>query len=90
MLNPQLEDRYRMHPQLLAEQAIAQPKLKWIIIDEVQKIPKLLDVVHHLIETTKIKFILSSSSARKFKRGGVNLLAGRAFVFHLYPFSCMG
>ena len=89
LLNPQVEDRYRLTPQLIAEQATARPALKWIIIDEVQKIPKLLDVVHHLIETTKIKFILSGSSARKLKRGGANLLAGRAFVFHLYPFSCI-
>ena len=89
LLKPQIEDRYRMHPQFIAEQAKARPTLKWIIIDEVQKIPKLLDVVHHLIETTKIKFILSGSSARKLKRGGANLLAGRAFVFHLYPFSCI-
>ena len=87
LLHPQTEDRYRINPQLLAEKAKARPTLRWVIIDEVQKNPKLLDVVHHLIETTKIKFILSGSSARKLKRGGANLLAGRAFVFHLYPFS---
>ena len=57
----------------------------WVIIDEIQKAPALLDVVHSLIESTKIKFALTGSSARKLKRGAANLLAGRAFVFHLYP-----
>jgi predicted AAA+ superfamily ATPase len=61
--------------------------IKHVVIDEVQKIPKLLDVIHELIETTEKKFILTGSSARKLKHGGANLLAGRAFVYHLYPFS---
>lgn len=63
------------------------PQINHIIIDEVQKLPRLLDVVHHLIESTDKKFILTGSSARKLKHGGANLLAGRAFVYHLYPFS---
>ena len=46
-----------------------------------------MNIVHQLIESTKIKFILSGSSARKIKKGGANLLAGRAFVFYLYPFT---
>lgn len=58
-----------------------------VIIDEVQKIPKLLDLAHELIETTNKKFILTGSSARKLKHGGANLLAGRAFVYHLAPFT---
>ncbi|MFA6037667.1 MAG: AAA family ATPase [Legionellales bacterium] len=60
-----------------------------VVIDEVQKIPKLLDVVHHLIETTDKKFILTGSSARKLKYGGANLLAGRAFVYHLFPLNVL-
>lgn len=56
-----------------------------VVIDEVQKIPKLLDVVHRLLQKKKKYFILTGSSARKLKRGGANLLAGRAFVYHLYP-----
>ncbi len=63
------------------------PQTSHIIIDEVQKLPKLLDVVHDLIETTDKKFILTGSSARKLKHGGANLLAGRAFVYHLHPFT---
>lgn len=62
-------------------------KTLYIIIDEIQKIPKLLDVVHHLIESTQKKFILTGSSARKLKHGGANLLAGRAFVYSLYPYT---
>lgn len=61
---------------------------KYIIVDEIQKIPKLLDEVHRLIEETDKIFILTGSSARKLKHGGANLLAGRAFVYHLYPLSC--
>jgi predicted AAA+ superfamily ATPase len=58
-----------------------------VLIDEVQKLPKLLDIVHHLIEETDVHFALTGSSARKLRRKGVDLLAGRASVYHLYPFS---
>jgi predicted AAA+ superfamily ATPase len=57
----------------------------WIVLDEIQKIPQLLDEVHRLIENKNYKFILTGSSARKLRRGGVNLLAGRALVCHLHP-----
>lgn len=66
---------------------VKKSKEDWIIIDEVQKIPKLLDIVHKEIEKSKIKFALTGSSARKLKRGGANLLAGRAFVYNLFPLS---
>lgn len=57
----------------------------WIILDEVQKIPSLLDEVHRLIETKHHRFILTGSSARKLRRRGVNLLAGRALTYFMYP-----
>ena len=57
----------------------------WIIIDEIQKIPPLLDEVHRLIERRKLKFILTGSSPRKLRRGGVNLLGGRAMTLGMYP-----
>ena len=57
----------------------------WIIIDEIQKAPVLLDEVHRLIETRHLRFILTGSSARKLKQKGVNLLAGRAFIYHMHP-----
>jgi predicted AAA+ superfamily ATPase len=61
-------------------------KPKWVVIDEVQKIPRLLDVAHRAIEKHKIHFALTGSSARKLKRGGANLLAGRAATYNLSPF----
>ncbi len=57
----------------------------WVILDEVQRIPALLNEVHRLIENRKIKFILTGSSARKLKKQEINLLAGRALTYHLYP-----
>lgn len=57
----------------------------WIILDEVQKIPQLLDEVHRQIETNQHKFILTGSSARSLRKKGVNLLAGRARTYHMYP-----
>ena|SRR3990167_4144831 len=57
----------------------------WIVIDEVQKIPALLDEVHRLIEMYHYRFILTGSSARKLKRSGVNLLAGRAIRYTMHP-----
>lgn len=57
----------------------------WIIIDEVQKIPALLDEVHRLIESKKYKFVLTGSSARKLRRNGANLLAGRALRYLMHP-----
>ena len=56
-----------------------------VVIDEIQKLPALLDEVHDLIETQGIHFVLSGSSGRKLKRSGVNLLAGRAWQANLFP-----
>jgi len=56
-----------------------------VIIDEVQRIPELLNEVHRLIEEKQLRFILTGSSARKLKRDGVNLLAGRAWEANLFP-----
>ncbi len=57
----------------------------WVIIDEIQKIPVLLNEVHRLIELKKYKFILTGSSARALRKKGVNLLAGRALTNHMHP-----
>jgi predicted AAA+ superfamily ATPase len=59
----------------------------WVVADEIQRIPELLNLVHLLIEERKINFALTGSSARKLKRGGANLLAGRAFLNSLFPLS---
>ena len=93
LLDPREEDRYGRHPALLLEQIEARrrelrPFWDWIVIDEIQKAPKLLDVVHAAVESPGSpapKFALTGSSARKLRHGGANLLAGRAFVFHLHP-----
>ena len=57
----------------------------WVIIDEVQRVPELLNEVHRLIESKKIKFLLTGSSARSLRKRGVNLLAGRALTYHMHP-----
>jgi predicted AAA+ superfamily ATPase len=60
---------------------------KAVIVDEVQKFPKILDVAHSQIQKRKRQFILTGSSSRKLKQQSSNLLAGRAWVYHLYPLS---
>jgi predicted AAA+ superfamily ATPase len=61
------------------------PAIEWVVIDEIQKVPKLLDGVHQEIERKNRKFALTGSSARKLKFGGANLLAGRASIYRLSP-----
>jgi uncharacterized protein len=92
MVNLLLNDtysRYLKNPsqfRLEAEEKI-RSGIDWIVLDEVQRIPDLLNEVHHLIEATGVRFILSGSSARKLKRSGANLLGGRLLLRQLYPFS---
>lgn len=71
-------------PQRLAQRLVG-PKHEPVIIDEIQKLPALLDEVHRLIESEGVWFILTGSSARKLRRSGVNLLGGRAVTKHLHP-----
>ncbi len=87
LLDPGEERLFSMHPELLRERLDANSAQKHVVIDEVQKIPKILDIVHGLIEEKKdVQFILTGSSSRKLRRGGVNLLAGRALWKNFYPF----
>lgn len=58
-----------------------------VVIDEIQRLPALLDEVHRLIEERRIHFLLTGSSARKLRRGGVNLLGGRARTMYMHPFT---
>jgi uncharacterized protein len=86
LLNPEEEDRYARNPlELAGNLDVARGKIKWVVLDEIQKVPKLLDVVHRRIESSKTRFAMTGSSARKLKREGTNLLAGRAFVYSLFP-----
>jgi predicted AAA+ superfamily ATPase len=76
------------NPALLRERILAKDKnaLKHpIILDEVQKVPQVLDEVHWLIENKGLRFILCGSSARKLRRGHVNLLGGRAWHYEMFP-----
>lgn len=86
LLDLELAGELISYPQnLLTRIAPYSGKKTWVIIDEVQKAPQLLDLVHKLIQEKQFKFALTGSSARKLKRGASNLLAGRAFVFNLFP-----
>lgn len=84
LLNTKLKTRLLKNPSLLREEVLAQrPKI--VIVDEIQKVPALLDEIHWCLENTKTKFILCGSSARKLKHGAANLLGGRAWRYELFP-----
>ncbi len=86
LLDPELADELISYPNNLEKRLAPHiGKKTWVVIDEVQKAPQLLDLVHKLIREKKFKFALTGSSARKLKRGAANLLAGRAFVYNLFP-----
>ena len=86
LLEAKSENRFAHNPDALSSIVRSLPESQThIVIDDIQKVPKLLDIVHNLIETTNKKFILTGSSAKKLKHGGANLLAGRALFYHLYP-----
>src|SRR3989338_70259 len=93
LLDKNEEDRYARNPSLLYGEVQAKAEtISWVVIDEVQKVPPLLDTVHRIIETKEFKaptFALTGSSARKLKHGGANLLAGRAFVNSLHPLTIL-
>lgn len=87
LLDQETFRNYASRPERLRELMAANPSNQTVMIDEIQKIPALLDVVHQLIEAQPTRqFILTGSSARKLKRAGVNLLAGRALNLTLHPF----
>jgi uncharacterized protein len=90
LLDPDTEHRFSRQPAALREVIAATPTADWVVIDELQKVPALLDVVHGCIEGAlgadrRVRFAMTGSSARRLNRGAVNLLAGRAFVYHLFP-----
>lgn len=88
LLDPLEEEIFKLDPNELTRRVkVLGSEYTHVFIDEIQKVPKLLDLVHHLIEKTDFIFALTGSSARKLKRGGANLLAGRAFTYYFFPFS---
>ncbi len=76
--------RYLERPELLREELRSQPRRGQVVIDEVQKVPALLDEVHWMHEHLKVRFALCGSSARKVRRGAANLLGGRAVRYELH------
>lgn len=78
-------ERLSRQPQLLREELMALPEGALVIIDEIQKLPVLLNEVHWLMVNRELRFILTGSSTRKLRRKGVNLLGGRAMVNNFYP-----
>jgi uncharacterized protein len=85
LLDAEVFRRLLKRPKLIDEEALDPNKI--IVIDEVQKLPSILDEVHRLIHKRKLCFLLTGSSARKLKRGAANLLAGRAWRADLFPLS---
>ena len=81
LLNVGTFDRLLKRPQSLSEEINSD----LVVIDEIQKLPRLLDEVHRLIEEKRIRFLLTGSSAKKLKAGGANLLAGRARSLQMFP-----
>src|SRR3990170_1172279 len=84
LLNAEIYNDFLARPNRL-EAVIPKSSNKLVIIDEVQRVPELLSEAHRLIENRGTVFALTGSSARKLKRGGANLLAGRALTYFLYP-----
>ncbi len=88
LLDIELFDQFMLDPNRFSALINQKEHLhKRVIVDEVQKFPKILDVIHSQIQKTKRQFILTGSSSRRLKQKGTNLLAGRAWVYQLFPFS---
>jgi predicted AAA+ superfamily ATPase len=86
LLSEETYHRMLASPGLFADQLRAISTGSWVVVDEVQRLPGLLNEVHRFIETKRLRFVLCGSSARKLKRADVNLLAGRALHRSMHPF----
>jgi len=87
LLDPENYRKYKAYPERLEEVLEGTAGKNNIIVDEVQKVPELLDLIHKLIEKKEgKKYILTGSSARKLKKHGIDLLAGRAVLRRMHPF----
>jgi uncharacterized protein len=86
LLDPEVAAQLSAYPVRLLEMISPyKGQKKWVVIDEVQKVPAILDLVHQQLNSKAFCFALTGSSARNLKRGAANLLAGRAFVLNLFP-----
>lgn len=87
LLQPDLARELTARPERLEDLVRGAPRRATVVLDEVQRVPELLNVVHAVLESAdRRRFVLTGSSARKLRRGGVDLLAGRAVVRTLHPF----
>ena len=85
LLDDTTYQRYLTSPSRLEEDLTGHPADRWIVIDEVQRVPALLNQIHRLIELHRYCFAITGSSARKLRSKGVNLLAGRALTLEFFP-----
>jgi predicted AAA+ superfamily ATPase len=88
LAEPATHRRYLTRPESLAEELAAAPKsTRLVLIDEVQKVPPLLDAIQAILDASprRFRFLLSGSSARKLRRGQANLLPGRVIVYEMHP-----
>jgi predicted AAA+ superfamily ATPase len=88
MLDHQVYTQLLAGPERLGER-IPRGHKDWVVVDEIQRVPELLNEVHRLIESRKLRFALTGSSARKLRRRSVNLLAGRAVTRHMHPLTAL-
>ncbi len=86
LLSEETYQRFLANPGLFAAEVNSVRDNRWVVVDEIQRLPGLLNEVHRFIEERKMRFVLCGSSARKLKRAGVNLLAGRAVNRAMHPF----
>lgn len=87
LLDEALYQNYLVDISLFYETLNTLKPRSWVVVDEIQRMPALLNAVHRLIEEKKLRFALTGSSARKLRRSGVNLLTGRAHQYFMYPLS---
>ncbi|MFO7870355.1 MAG: ATP-binding protein [Kiritimatiellia bacterium] len=87
LLDETTYQRLLANPALFADELRPLKPRQWVLVDEVQRLPGLLNEVHRFIEERSLRFILCGSSARKLKRDSVNLLAGRALKCAMHPFT---
>ncbi len=86
LLDESLYQSYMADVSQFANQLRALEPGSWVFVDEIQRLPNLLNEVHRFMEEQDLHFILTGSSARKLKKSGVNLLAGRALYKKMHPF----
>ncbi|MBI3844907.1 MAG: ATP-binding protein [Planctomycetes bacterium] len=87
LLDERLYQKFLADAALFARELLPLRRGSWVVIDEIQRLPSLLNEVHRAIENQGLRFALTGSSARKLRRGGVNLLSGRAVRRLMFPFT---